>query len=515
MQKKILILLGLLNAFTISSLLAQGHQPTLSPADSFSFVKITLTNPDGTPHANRLIYLESNKGHQVKAMTDKKGYVKTKVPIDATYQVISGVNKSDTAFRKIEVNAFPYVTYQTKGYTRRFVYYTLHYRNREMEPIANEAVEVISNTTGKVYRDTTNEAGKASVVLPFDQSFRIAVKYHDNASSITPRDLGKEYKVMMSTFTWMGSQEKERRQHLADSLAKIEYEKMKIYFDSVAKIMEARKELVGFDKPIPLGYSSNTELIGQLLQQKAALMQKGLAKDAKFLEQQQQIILAPLYRNRKKWNNKTIVTDVTGSMSPYLEQVLVWHALQFSTTQKSTSNQYLFFNDGDSKCTNQKTIGSTGGLYFCEGNMNDFQTVIRTLEKGARGGNGGDGPENDIEALLAATQKAPSQQDIILVADNHSNMRDIGLLAQLNRPVHVILCGTELPIISEGITSWALAFSDINEQYLDLARATGGSVHTVTEDIENLIDLKEGAIITIQEQEYILQGGKFLMYSKE
>ena len=68
-----------------------------------------------------------------------------------------------------------------------------------------------------------------------------------------------------------------------------------------------------------------------------------------------------------------------------------------------------------------------------------------------------------------------------------------------NRPVRVILCGTQF---------------GINKQYLDLARATNGPVHTMEEDIENLMRLKEGEKITMQKQTFIIKNGRFVKTKK-
>jgi len=83
---------------------------------------------------------------------------------------------------------------------------------------------------------------------------------------------------------------------------------------------------------------------------------------------------------------------------------------------------------------------------------------------------------------------------IILVADNWADMRDYSLIGTIKKPVSVILCGT-----SDGI----------NTQYIDLARSTGGSLHTIEEDIENLMKIREGSEVKIGKDVYILNGGRF------
>ncbi len=87
----------------------------------------------------------------------------------------------------------------------------------------------------------------------------------------------------------------------------------------------------------------------------------------------------------------------------------------------------------------------------------------------------------------------------MLVADNYSDCRDIELLARLKIPVHVVLCGT-----SEGV----------NEQYLEIAWKTNGSVHTIEQDIEDLAQLADGATITIGAYQYKVSRGKFIRVTR-
>ncbi len=49
----------------------------------------------------------------------------------------------------------------------------------------------------------------------------------------------------------------------------------------------------------------------------------------------------------------------------------------------------------------------------------------------------------------------------------------------------------------------------VNTDYLDLARVTKGSIHSVEQDIENLININEGQTIDFDGKKYILQKGKF------
>lgn len=127
------------------------------------------------------------------------------------------------------------------------------------------------------------------------------------------------------------------------------------------------------------------------------------------------------------------------------------------------------------------------------------------MRRGMEKGGGGDCPENDVEALLAVLPHKKSYDEIILVADNYSSMRDLSLMVDLNVPVRVILCGLENSFF-EG--------RELNEEYLNLAYATGGSVHTMKEDIYNLATLKNGESIVVNGKKYDFEDGRFIGHDK-
>ena len=198
-------------------------------------------------------------------------------------------------------------------------------------------------------------------------------------------------------------------------------------------------------------------------------------------------VLAVLDR-QKEWKDAVIVCDVTGSMNPYMVQTLIWLKLNCRATK---AGSYTFFNDGDGKADSEKKIGATGGVYTTT--LNNYDSVqnlmFRTMQKGC----GGDAPENNIEAILAALKAKPDTKEVIMIADNYANVKDIALLARVNRPVRVIVCGAD---------------KGINTDYLNIARVTGGSIHTIESDLTNLVKLNEGEIFTFKSQKYKIDKGK-------
>ena len=498
MKKASLIVLFLM---LVVQLYSQGHQPVFSPEDTFSFIKIKLTNPDGTPYANSPVVLKGEKGHIVNVTTNKDGRVKAKVPYKEVYSVHCGEHQ---CMKTIAISDFPYVTYNFQAYTRRFIYFTFTYQNPQGKRLEGEQVVIHSIKTGKKYIDTTNAQGQVQVYLPFEHQFKVSVNYHDNVKMLYPTERGKEYKIMSMTFTWMGAKEKERRARYMDSLARAQYIDVVKLLDSLSKT-ENPGAIAEMDVFVPIQYDS-LEWVMQMLELKAKGYKKQLEKNPKFLEEQQKIVLAPLYRLRKKFKQKIIVTDITGSMYPYMEQVMLWHALNFMD-EKGT--KYLFFNDGNMMSTKTKVIGQTGGLYFCQGQFKDFKHIIKTMRKGMNGGGGGDTPENDIEALLAAQEHQEPLEELILIADNFSSMRDYDLMTQLGVPIRIVLCGIE-----RSKNEMGSYHASINEEYLNLALETGGSIHTVKEDVYNLAETKEGDTLLIDGKSYDFINGRFILQEK-
>ena len=189
--------------------------------------------------------------------------------------------------------------------------------------------------------------------------------------------------------------------------------------------------------------------------------------------------------NRKKWANAAFTIDITGSMYPYIKELLIWVYL---TNLKQDNAQFLFFNDGNRTPDQEKIIGKTGGLYYCKNGKTE--TVIDTIIKGMSNGTGGDGPENNIESLLAMQKKQPKVSELIMVADNWAPIKDIALMKKVKKPVRIILCGVN--------------HNPIHTDYLNLALKTGGSVHTIEEDIEDLGEVEIGKVIKILKSDYIL-----------
>lgn len=188
----------------------------------------------------------------------------------------------------------------------------------------------------------------------------------------------------------------------------------------------------------------------------------------------------------KTWKGKWgIVTDVTGSMGPYSAQVLLF--LKYNTDVLKTS-RFTFFNDGNGAPELIKRIGSSGGVYNV--NSNNFDTIYHTILTAMENGNGGDIPENNIEAIISATKKWTDIDTILMIADAGAPIKDIVLLKQLKKPVSIVLCGN--------------VDGNVPFDYFMLARETGGTIIQTNDEIRNLRKYKKGDVVEVGERTYRL-----------
>lgn len=195
--------------------------------------------------------------------------------------------------------------------------------------------------------------------------------------------------------------------------------------------------------------------------------------------------------DRNKWEKTTIVGDATGSMFTYTAQLLLWVK---TNPIGNLSKNFVFFNDGDNTPDKDKKLGNTGGVYYKS--CNNYNEVENLLKSTMLKGGGGDYPENNIEALLQAEKAFPETEYQVMIADNWAAIKDKVLWQHLTKPVRVVLCG-------------ATEFN-VNIDYLNLARKTNGSVHLMESDLYNLSGLKEGEILKIGKNSFIVKNGMFV-----
>lgn len=200
--------------------------------------------------------------------------------------------------------------------------------------------------------------------------------------------------------------------------------------------------------------------------------------------------LLKVFARNTNWKDMLCVVDVTGSMSPFNAQLLYW--LKFNE-QRKTFRQFVFFNDDDELSNDQKLRTDTVGYWHMESYK--AQDLMKKMLVSMQ--NGGQ-TETNLEAIFYAVKKFPGNiKNIVMIADNWQDPYDMYLLPKLkalNIPIRIIICGVE---------------DIINPNYLEIAYATNGSVHTMEEDLIELGKLSQGKVITLSGMRYKLIGTKF------
>jgi hypothetical protein len=203
-------------------------------------------------------------------------------------------------------------------------------------------------------------------------------------------------------------------------------------------------------------------------------------------------ILRQVIERHPALDSLMLVVDLTGSMGPYIAQVLDLMAELVIKDNPHVSCISLF-NDGDSKPDRNKQVGKTEGIIILNEDIT-LEKLAKAIIKSMKRGTGGDCMENNIEAVLKGIDKCRDCRDIVMIADNLATPRDGSLINSIDRPIHWILCGVN---------------GEINVHYLDLVRANKGVLHTNKSDVLNLHLMKDNEMIMIDGFTYQLSRGKF------
>jgi hypothetical protein len=336
------------------------------------------------------------------------------------------------------------------------------------QPLEGEELSIIGEKRHKNVKGTTGMSGQLVVYLPKGDKYFINFKYNRNYIS-KELEYSKGSSEGEMTFAYLGTKEIEKRKKIEAERIAAEEKKLKVAEEEFEK------------KCKKLGISAEE---GRKREVKEWVAKISDAADA----------VVSTVLNRNKWAEKLIVCDLTGSMSPYAAQLAAWYQLSYLNEKNL---QFVFFNDGDNKPDGLKTIGSTGGIYYAASKGVD--SLFNTIARVAARGDGGDCPENNMEALIKGLKLAKPYKELVMIADNNAPVKDISLLKNFSSPVHIILCGVD---------------DEIMPDYLNIARKTKGSIHTMEEDLTRLAAMSEGQEIKIGRNIYRIMGGEFIKVSK-
>lgn len=356
------------------------------------------------------------------------------------------------------------ISYQAKC-PKCFTRVNLRLTDFNKAPLSNERFFFSGKVRGKSFFSTTGSDGSALIYLPKGDVYVLNFIYTSQFAELDIEPLNGNASIQIF-YSYIGTKEiLKRKKEEADRIAAEE-----------KRLLSEKIEFEAWCKK--LGIST----------------EEGMRRKLKeSLESDDTVVLAVL--NRNNWKDKLVVCDLTGSMSPYALQLSLWYQL----VHKSERNlQFVFFNDGDNQPDHMKKIGETGGIYYTP--SKGIDSLAQFMARVSSRGYGGDCPENNMEALIKGVKMAGPFKEIVMIADNHAPVKDIMLLKDFNVPVHIILCGAN--------------GNDLHVDYLNIARKTGGSIHTMEEDILNLASFSEGEEVVIMQRVYRVMGGKFIRVNK-
>jgi len=531
----------------------------LHPTPTYSVINFLIKNSELKAIQENFVIRSLNSDFELSARTNTEGKAQVLVPYNQSYTIsfdgapnYAETTIPQTPFYVLDKGIFYEGSAKNaKHPTTHLALFNISYWDLNKKPVANEVFYVEDIDSKKKYEAFTNSNGKAQVLVPIGRSYSISAKYDKNFAKYTVPNKEEKH-ILEFDYTSISSIQREKQQaQLLDEAKRIqaEWEKQQKAIDSIQKIQqkewkieqerllreEFRKDSIAQAARLKLltqekekarkdsilrmqEIKNNKELIAlqaQLKRQKDSLnivenirlenVKIARKKLCDSLEKERIIWVAKYETSNNIWGEKTatfkiikrngwkkqlFVVDVTGSMTPYAIQMKNWFILNLA--EQDTAH-FVFFNDGDGLADEDKIIGATGGIYTCKNC--DILRIENEYKKASKYC-GEDIPENDMEALISATNSITNYKELILLADNNSKMRDYSLLKDFDIPVRIILCGVKNNII--------------NEQYLDLAYETKGSVHTIELDIQLLKRMKNMDNLYIGTTKYVYINGRFL-----
>jgi hypothetical protein len=358
----------------------------------------------------------------------------------------------------------------TPSIPTHFVLVTLRLTNLDKNPLAFEEVSFIGTKRNKKFIGLTDSKGNLQVYLPKGDVYTFSFKYNKDYNKFEYRYTNGLSTSLMA-FSYMGTTEYLRRKKIMDERAAAE----------AKRVAEEKKR-----------FEADCKRLGISVEE--GYKREFRHKVEKIRSLTNLVISSVL--NRNKWKQKLVVCDLTGSMDPYNTELSVWYQLHIS---QEKDIQFVFFNDGDEKPDQLKKIGSTGGIYYSGPasvqKIDDLMAHVKSM------GSGGDAPENNMEALIKGVNMAKFPfSEIVMIVDNQAPVKDLALLKEFHKPVHIVLCG------GYG--------REILPDYLLIAWKTKGSIHTIEEDITKIARMSEGQEIKISGITYRIMGEEFVRITK-
>jgi len=447
----------------------------------------------GTTDKNGEVFflLPNNKSYQVN-VDQEENYSKFSIPKTAKYFKTKKVvlftsrvkeqERNDTIFQDLAQGMMP---------SASRVLVNIKIADLEDKPLKDETLYFVGQVSKKVYYSVTNVKGLSTLMLPKGDTYCI---HSPVFSNITCKEFEKSNTSRTSRFEFntistaeFKQRELERKQLLAerDSIRRVQ--RMR---DSIALV---RNELQNFY--LHHRYKNRDfNKIESSIKKVVNMDKNSLATNQNFYAESGEEIKAIFHRNKDEWKQKRIIANIDCSMYQYIDELMVWN---YSNPSEQANNKYWLFNGFNYQSEEHEGHSRRGIFHVPNNNVQGFfNTIDKIVNFSCRGSR----LENVVEALILGAEGKTPEEDLLFIADNYSDVSDLEKLKDLTVPVHVLLTQSNY---------------GVNENYLEIAYQSGGSIHTTDVDIkaEQLKNLKNGDQLKIGKFAYRFYKGKFLKLS--
>lgn len=444
----------------------------------------------GTTDKNGEVFflLPINQGYQVN-LEGQENYRKFSIPKTANYfktvkvvLMTSGVKeivRGDTVFQQLTAGMMP---------TASRVLVKIKIADLEDQPLKNEELFFVGQQSKKIYYTTSDARGNSTLMLPKGDTYCIRSYVYPQ---ITCKEFEKSNTSRTSRFefnTISTTAFKQRERERAILLAQR---------DSMRRVARIRDSIQLVRNQYQNFYlhhrykNRDFDKIETAIKKVVEIDQEALADNANYYTEGGDEIKAIFNRNKNQWKQKRIIANIDCSMYQYIDELMVWN---YSNPEEQANNKYWLFNGFNYKDPELEGHSRRGIFPVDENNVEGFFTTIdQIVNFSCRGSR----LENVVEALILGAAGKTAEEDLLFIADNYSDVSDLEKLKDLHVPVHVVLTQSDY---------------GINENYLEIAYRSGGSIHTMNVDIEaqQLKALKNGDLISIGQFSYTFYKGKFL-----
>jgi hypothetical protein len=481
-------------------------------SDKEALVGLAVTDFQKNPLPNMPLWVWDKKNNQYwQGKTDERGEVFFLLPVNQAYTVnlngesdyrkftipkekklsktfkvvcmstrISETERNDTIFQQLAPGQMP---------TMEKVLVQIKLFDFDNNPLPGERMFYVAKKTKKVYVAVSDRQGRATLMLPKGDTYVVNSEVFPAITSKTYEDRPSSRTSTLELQTFSTAEFKRRELERARFLAQR---------DSILAVQRSRDSQQLANRPDINFYLQHFYGKGDFQQLEKRVLevvqkeQTAIKGDPNYYQTNGQEIKAMLHRNKAQWKEKRIIANIDCSMYQYIDELLVWN---YTDEQEKNGNHYWLFNGFQNKHKGIVDDHHRRGIYQVQ--QNNVEGFCKTIDKIVNFQCGGNRLENVVEALTIGAQGMRPEEELLFIADNYSDVSDLHRLNELTQPVNVLLTASTY---------------GINEQYLEIAYRTGGSVHTNYEDIpkEKLQSLQDGERLKIGIHQYRFMKGRFL-----